>query len=212
MQLERGELSEPDQRGAVVADDEVDHPDRAHLDGLGADPVRGVLGRPLLEEALPPDPVGEPDPGQGPVVEMGEQGLRDAGVVVDRLALGECRLRAAAPAAACRPQDLVEVGERDLAPVDLYLVAFALLRDRLLEVDLPLLGGGLGALASSPLTAASDSSSAAIRSGALVGAGSSEAAATTSSPLALRSISASTSSRYSSRYWVASNSAARESI
>ena len=162
MQLEAGELGEPDQRRAVVGDDEVEHPDRAHLDRLGADPVRGVLGSPLLEEALPLDSVGKPDPGQRAAGEVGQDRVGDPGVVVDRLALGERGLRAAAPAAARRPEDLVEVRERDLAPVDLYLPAFALLRDRLLEVerDLALFELGLEAgsalFASSPLTAASD--------------------------------------------------------
>src|SRR5205823_14681843 len=57
----------------------------------------------------------------------------------------------------------------------------------------------LPAASGSPRTAARLSSSAAIRSGALVAFGSSETDSTSSSPRALRSISASSSSRYSSR-------------
>src|SRR5207248_95928 len=64
----------------------------------------------------------------------------------------------------------------------------------------------------SPLTAARLSSSAAIRSGALVGVGSSDTASTISSPRALRSISERSSSRYSSRYLSGSKSVLRESI
>src|SRR4029453_2778076 len=55
--------------------------------------------------------------------------------------------------------------------------------------------------ASSPRTMLRLSSSAAIRSGALVGSGSSLGALTTSLPAALRSSRSRSSSRYSSRYW-----------
>ena len=66
--------------------------------------------------------------------------------------------------------------------------------------------------ASSPLTAARLSSRAAIRSGALVGFGSSLGALTTSLPAALRSSRSSSSSRYSSRYLSGSKSLVRDSI
>ena len=78
----------------------------------------------------------------------------------------------------------------------------------LFELDLD---AGLGLFASSPLTAASDSSSA--PSGrAPCDEGASRRRPRRPSPFALRSIRARTSSRYSSRYWEASNSPASESI
>jgi hypothetical protein len=141
-----------------------------------------VVRGPLLEEPLPVDPVGKPYPGQRAVTEVRKDRVRDPGVVVDRRGLGELVLR---------PQDLVEVGERQLAPIDLYLALFALLRDRDLVVVLRgFFAGdffaGLEPPSSSDLTAARLSSSAAIRSGALVGFGASLSGATTASPFALR--------------------------
>ena len=68
------------------------------------------------------------------------------------------------------------------------------------------------AASGSPWIAARLSSRAAIRSGALVGFGSSETASTISSPRAFRSISATSSSRYSSRYLSASKSVLSDSI
>src|SRR5581483_8535284 len=196
MELERGELGEPDQRGPVVAEAEVDVPGLPHADARGPDPGRRVGGAALLEEALRLHAVGEPDQRDRPALEVGEDHVGDARVVVDRGALGE-------PGRG--PEHLVQVGEleaaavyRDFAPL------FA--RDRRAPVVVlrPLRaalarGFRAPARARSPLTAARLSSSTAMRSGALVGLGSSETASTTSSPRALRSISASSSSRYSSR-------------
>jgi hypothetical protein len=84
-----------------------------------------VLRGALLEETLALDPVGEADPGQRSRPEVREDRVGDPGVVVDRGGLREPCLR---------PQDLVEVRERELAPVDLYFALFALLRDRDLVV------------------------------------------------------------------------------
>src|SRR5215216_1483583 len=160
---------------------------------------------------------------------MRKQRRGDPHVVVDHLALAKPR----------RVHDLVEVGESDGAAVDLYFLLAALARDLLLLLvelllvvfDEPLLllpdlverlapapdrlrpsAFAAPSPSSSPRTAARLSSSAAIRSGALVGSGSSLGCTTTDSPFALRSISASSSSRYSSRYLSASKSDASESI
>jgi hypothetical protein len=156
-----------------------------------------VGGDPLLEEALALDPVRITDPGQSTVVEVRQQRRSDPGVVVDDLALGEAGLGI---------EDLVEVRDRQPAAVDLYFAAFA--RDLLFALVagffveaffagvLAFVLRSAPPLSSSPLIAASDSSSAAIRSGALVAFGASGAAARTSSPAAVRSISDSSSERY----------------
>ena len=225
MELERGELRHPDQRRQVVAEAEVD------LAAAAADvrsaPSRTQSGRCVgqffSKKWLAPRRRREAPQRQRPVAEVGEERVGDPRVVVDDLALGEAGLRV---------EDLVEVGELEPAAVDLdfaglrpCLALFAsLLLRRLCSRALRLDGFALRlrlrlALcrrrsSSSPLTAARLSSSAAIRSGALVGFGSSARRATTSSPAALRSISVSSSSRYSSRYcsgrsrWSATRSAA----
>src|SRR6185295_7787490 len=132
---------------------------------------------------------------------MGKDRLRDPRVVVDRFALGEAGLR---------PQHLVEVGELEPVPVYVYFAAFALLRDldpalELFELERDLAAAGRfrrlapsrlpsrfePAASGSPWIAARLSSSAAIRSGALVGV---------------------SSSRYSSRYLSASKSVLSDSI
>ena len=159
---------------------------------------------------------------QRPVSQVGKDRLRDPRVVVDHLAFGE---------AGRGPQHLVEVGELEPVPVDVYFAAFALLRDLDPALELFELGAGLGgggrfrrlapsrlpsrfepAASGSPWIAARLSSRAAMRSGALVGLGSSETASTISSPRAFRSISAISSSRYSSRYLSASKSVLSDSI
>src|SRR5215510_3807855 len=55
----------------------------------GFQPGRTVLGAVLLVEHLPFDPVRVALEGEGAIVEVGQQGGRDARVVVDHLALGE---------------------------------------------------------------------------------------------------------------------------
>ena len=206
------------QRRPVVADGEVDLAGAlAGPDRLGPDPVGPVLGAALLEEVLALDAVGPARHGQRPAGEVGEDRGRDPRVVVDHLALGEAGLRV---------EDLVEIGDRQRAGRRPLLRGLCpRLRARL---RLALRGAGgarepsswptrtwtwkrgtssaelFGSVlapplpSSSPLTAARLSSSAAIRSGALVGFGASVSTETRSSPRALRSIRSSSSSRYSS--------------
>ena len=73
-----------------------------------------MLGAALLEEGGigVVDALGEAAQGQRPPLQVGDDRRRDLGVVVDDLALGEARLRV---------EDLVEVGELQLTPVDLDL-------------------------------------------------------------------------------------------
>src|SRR5918995_899995 len=181
MQLQRGELRHPDQRREVAPHAKADPPPPPAAPDLGrGDPLGPMLGTAFLVEVPRLDAVGIPLQGQGPAREMREQRGADPRVVVDDLALRE----------AGGVEDLVEVGERQAAPVDLYFLLAALLRDRLLlfgfvellllvdERPLPeLLAGAFlrcapspsafAPASSSPRTAARLSSSAAIRSGAL---------------------------------------------
>ena len=198
MQLDRRQLRHPDQRRQVLADAEVDlagvrpadrDPGRLH-------PVGPVLGAALLEEGgvAVVDALGEAAQGQRPPGQVGDDRRRDLGVVVDHLALGEAGLRV---------EDLVEVGELQLTAVDLDgAVGRQLgarlrsatstsppacasearglrLRVRRLGVRFVLALGatsarfGFSCARSEPRTAAMLSSSAAIRSGALVASGSS---------------------------------------
>ena len=147
-------------------------------------PLRPVLGAALLEEGGVEvvDALGEAAQGHGAAAQVGDDRRRDLGVVVDHLALGEAGLRV---------EDLVEVGELQLAPVDLDLrgqcrhwaTSSDLASERFFErrlfrrvglLRLAFAFAGfarLRASCASPLTAAMLSSSAAIRSGALVGFG-----------------------------------------
>jgi hypothetical protein len=116
-----------------------------------------------------------------------EEHVGDPSVVVDHLALREPGLG---------PQHLVEVGQLEPVPVDVYLAALVLLRDRDLDLevferdrDLDAVEGLLRlplpsppVASGSPRTAARLSSNAAMRSGVLVGLGSSETGSTTDSP------------------------------
>ena len=195
MKLERRELSHPDERRAVVADAVVDlalvapAPDRRRLDPVGA-----VLRAALLVEVLLRDAVGVALQRHRAAAEVRQDRVGDPRVVVDHLALGEANLG---------PEHLVEIRQLELVPVDVYLAALALLRDRDLDWEdfereddffaverLLFLAAPSPSLpaSGSPRTAARLSSRAAIRSGALVGLGSSETGSTTDLPCALRSI------------------------
>lgn len=90
VELERGDVREPDERVGVVAEDEADVPPR----GLG--PVgegldeRGRAGRRvLLEEAPCPDAAGEAVEGQRAITEVREEERGDAEVVLDHVQLGK---------------------------------------------------------------------------------------------------------------------------
>jgi hypothetical protein len=88
VQLEVGQVREPDQRREVVADAEVDRL-RAQLDRLRAHPLRAVRGTLLLVEVPALDAVGIALEGERAVAQVRQHRGRDAGVVVDHLTLGE---------------------------------------------------------------------------------------------------------------------------
>ena len=110
VQLERREVGGPHDRRHRVEHAVADVAAAVTGPEGGADPVGPVARAALLEEALAVDAVREPSQGDPPVADVGEQHRRDAGVVVDDLALGEPGLRV---------QHLVEVGEAEAAPLDL---------------------------------------------------------------------------------------------
>ena len=111
MQLQVGEVGEPDQRGEVVTEDEVDVA-VAGLDRLRADPLGRVRRLLLLVEVLAVYAVGVALEGQRAAAQMREHRGRDARVVVHHLALGEAGLRV---------EDLVEVRQRQPPAVDVDL-------------------------------------------------------------------------------------------
>ena len=84
----------------------------ARYDRLRRDPVGMVRRAPLLEEPLAVRPVGRPDEGRGPAREVGEDDRPDAPVIVDDLGFSEARGGV---------EDLVEVRQRELPTLDLYL-------------------------------------------------------------------------------------------
>ena len=86
----------------------------AREDARDADPVGPVVGAVLLVEELVVDAVRVADPRQRPVTQVAEHGRRDARVVVDHVPLGEARRGI---------HDLVEVGELELAALDVYFHA-----------------------------------------------------------------------------------------
>jgi hypothetical protein len=115
VQLEVGEVGEPHERRQVVAEAEVDRarvvaaPDRRRLHPVG--PVARAL---LLVEVLAGDAVRVALERQRAVVQVRQDGRRDARVVVDQLPLGEAGLGI---------EDLVEVRERQAAVADLDVEA-----------------------------------------------------------------------------------------
>ena len=184
VQLERRQLRHPDQRRQAVADAEVD------LAGVRAGPTGAVfthfgrcLGQRFSKKAASRSstPSGKRRRVTARPRRWGTIAGADLGVVVDDLALGEAGLRV---------EDLVEVGELQLAPVDLDLAARCppryledlAWRARRLRFGAALFLAAAGVSSPArlcrrrrlPLTAAMLSSSAAIRSGALVGFGSSD--------------------------------------
>ena len=111
VELEVREVGEPDERGQVVREREVDRPPAGgHRHGLY--PVGPVGGRLLLVEVLLVDPVRVALEGERVVPEVRQQHRRDARVVVDHLALGEADLGI---------EHLVEVRKSEGLPVYLDL-------------------------------------------------------------------------------------------
>ena len=113
VQLQVGEVGQPDQRRQVVGEHEVDRaPVGADRDRGRPDPVRPVAGRVLLVEELRVDAVRIALERERTPLEVREHEGRDPRVVVDHVALGERGLGI---------QDLVEVGEREPAAEHLDL-------------------------------------------------------------------------------------------
>ena len=103
MQLDVSEIREPDQRGPVLRERVVDVADLAGLDPLGS-----VRGRLLLVEVLGVDAVRIALERERPIVQVGQHGGRDAGVVRDEVAFRESGLR---------KQHFVPVGDLQAAPL-----------------------------------------------------------------------------------------------
>ena len=174
-------------------------------------PFRPVLGAALLEEGRVEvlDAFGEAAQGHRPAAQVGDHRRRHLGVVVDHLALGEAGLRV---------EDLVEVGELQLTPLDLDLAVrghrlLGGLRLGLGFCASPWLaalssrrwpGAFFAAVSRARLAPALDRGDALLQGRHQVGrlgrlALLARRASTISLPSALRSISASSCSRYSSR-------------
>ena len=102
VELERGEVRQPDERGGLVDVALVELADLGH-------PVGVVRRAALLEEPLALHPVRAPHERDGSAGEVGDHHRGDPGVVVDDLGLGEPRLGV---------QDLLEVREHEAAAVD----------------------------------------------------------------------------------------------
>ena len=117
VQLERGQVDHPDQRGQVVDHQVADRLARRpraravrdHL--LGPHPLRPVRGRVLLEERQVADAVREAAERHRPAGDVRQQHRRDPLVVVEHLGLGE---------AVGRVEHLGQVGQRERAPVHLH--------------------------------------------------------------------------------------------
>ncbi len=195
-------------------------------------PLGPVLGAALLEEVEALDAVGVALERGRAALQVRDHGVGDPGVVVDHLALGEPGLRV---------EDLVEVGQLQLAPADRYDFATSSQ-----PWPLPSLGLGLalrarrGLLRSGLLGRAFGSAPSSCAAGPVrlagglavarrarprgsprarpsgpapwSGSGSSLGVLTISLPDAFCSSSSSSSSRYSSRYLSGSKSVERDSI
>jgi hypothetical protein len=109
VQLDGGHVGRPHERGGLVELAVVDGAVAIARPGRGGQPVRAVLGAPLLEEARLVDAVGPAPQSEGAARQVGHHHRRDAVVVVDHLGLGEAGLGV---------QHLVEVAEGDPAAVD----------------------------------------------------------------------------------------------
>ncbi len=112
VELQRGEVGEPDERGHLV-DHAALRPARRFVAGSGVDPFRMVRWAVLLEEAGPVRTVRRPHQRRRPAGQMGEDRGANPAVVVDDLGFAET---------GGGVQDLVEVGDRELTAVDLDLL------------------------------------------------------------------------------------------
>ena len=115
VQLEVGEVGQPDERRQVLAEAERDVAlVAAREDVRGLHPRRGVRRAALLVEELVLHAVGIALQGERTVAQVRQQDRGDPRVVVDHLALREPRARV---------EDLVQIGERERLVADRDLEA-----------------------------------------------------------------------------------------
>ena len=119
VELDGAQVGRPDQRRQVRHGGVGDFALAIGGDGQRLDPAGAVRGHVLLEEELALDAVGEALHGEGATRQVRQHRLGDAGVVVDELPLGEAGLG---------KEDLVQVGDRQLAVADAHSLRAALRR------------------------------------------------------------------------------------
>jgi hypothetical protein len=107
VQLEVGQLTEPDKARQVVAEEVLLIGARVlREDADGLDEFRKRLGILLLEEAAAENAVGIADEGKGSITEVGQQVGRRVTEIDEEVALGQ-----GAHARRGRPERLIQVGE-----------------------------------------------------------------------------------------------------
>ena len=109
VQVDAAEIDHPQQRGEVLDHGEVDDVAGCVLDGARIDPGRTRRGRALHEEELAAGPVGIALHHHRPIAQVRQERGSDVGVVLEEIALGQAELG---------PEDLAQVGELHLPPVD----------------------------------------------------------------------------------------------
>ena len=106
VQVDAAEVDDPEQRRQILHDRKVDDIAGPVLDRAELDPLRAGRGRALHEEELPRRAVRIPLHHHGAIGQVRDQPVRNVRVVLEEVALRVALLR---------PEDLVEVGEPDLA-------------------------------------------------------------------------------------------------
>ena len=109
VEIDAAEIDHPQQRRAILNHRKVDDVPRAVLDRADLNPVGPRRRRALHEEELAGRAVRVALHHHRAIAQVRQQHVGDVGVVLQQVALGEAELR---------PEELAEVGEPDLLPVD----------------------------------------------------------------------------------------------